>query len=361
MNEIDEFKQFASLHARAQNIRGSENILGRINHDGDEPGSWAWEWSHRAEEFRARGRLLDAVSHYNMARFPFVDGPARQQALDRSISTFALWAEKNGVERLTLPILGEKVDCWAAGLSSGDPRPLVLLCGGIVSSKEQWAPALSALRKLGFAGVVAEMPGVGENPLPYNADSWRMFPAILDAVEDRSQVSETYAMALSFSGHLALRSAAEDSRFRGVVTAGPPVRDFFLDANWLARLPGITIRTLERLTGLSAAALPAALAVWAIPLDQLAALDIPVACTASKRDEIIPSGDVAALRDNVEHLWLAENDDVHGSPHHVAQTRLWAMHSILRMRGGPTLPRLILGGGLSLLRARRGLTGGRST
>jgi esterase FrsA len=231
-------------------------------------------------------------------------------------------------------VLGHKVGCWAAGLSPS--RPLVLLCGGIVSAKEQWAPALLVLRRMGFAGVVTELPGVGENPLRYDAQSWRMLPGILDGVADRADVTRTYAMALSFSGHLALRAAAADRRIRGVVTAGAPVRAFFTDTAWQAALPSVTVRTLQHLAG----TMPSA--SWAIPHGLLAGLDIPVATTVSNRDEIIPADDVDALRAEVGRLWLAENDDVHGSPHHVRRTRLWSTHAVLRMHGGPALPRFAL-------------------
>lgn len=340
MNDVTELKRFAELHARAQNISGVTAVLDRIGADaGDEPGSWPAEWRAIADRLRDDGKPLDAVRHYNMARFPFVDGPARERARHDSVGVFTTWAEANGVERLDVPMPGGVVGCWATGLSAQRPRPLVLVCGGIVSTKEQWAPVLVALRRFGLAGIVTEMPGVGENPLRYTEDSWRMFPALLDAVDGRALVGRTCAMTLSFSGHLALRAATEDSRIRGIVTAGAPVRHFFTDAGWLARLPRVTTDTLRHLTG--ATDLPDLVRDWAIPAGALAALDIPVACTASARDEIVPAEDVAALRDEVRDLWLVRHDDVHGSPNHVGHTRLWAMRSLLRMHGRRTAAALL--------------------
>ena len=56
-------------------------------------------------------------------------------------------------------------------------------------------------------------------------------------------------------------------------------------------------------------------------------------------------------------LRLVSHDDVHGSPRHVAQTRLWGAWSLLRMRGGAPVPRAALGAAVTLLRARARLTG----
>jgi esterase FrsA len=353
MNEVGELKHFALTHARAQRIPRLRKILDGITGDeGDGPGQWTGEWTRRADRLLAEGRRLEAVRHYTMARFPYVDGPARQEAQERCVRTFTGWAAGHRIERLDLDQPEGPVRCWAGGLSGTAPRPLVLMCGGIVSTKEQWAPALAAVTRFGMAGVVTEMPGVGENGLRYDADSWRMLPRILDAVADRAQVSSTYAMALSFSGHLALRAAAEDRRIRGVVTVGVPVSAFFTDPGRCGRLPGITAGALGHVTGAPAEALPGLLAPLALSPDLIASLDLPIACIASLRDEIVPMEDVRLLRTHARRLWLTEHDDVHGSPRHTAETRLWALLSVLRMRGVRGPRAAALGGLLRLLRAR---------
>ncbi|MFF9351715.1 alpha/beta hydrolase [Streptomyces sp. NPDC014734] len=355
MNDVLELKHFVRTHARAQRIAGYQEILDGITGDeGVGPGDWTGEWTRRAESLRARGRLLDAVRHYTMARFPYVDGPARQDAQDQCVRTFSEWAADHRIERLELDQPGGRVTCWAGGLSATEPRPLVLMCGGIVSTKEQWAPALAAVTRFKMAGVVTEMPGVGENGLRYDEDSWRMLPRILDAVAGRAQVSSTYAMALSFSGHLALRAAAADSRIRGVVTAGAPVSAFFTGLGRQRHLPRITVDTLAHLTTTSADALPGLLAPWALSPGLIASLDLPIAYSASLRDEIVPAGDVSLLREHARRLDLVEHDDVHGSPQHVRETRMWALLSILRMHGVRDPRSGALGLVLRLLRARNG-------
>jgi len=353
MNDLDELKQFAVAHARAQRLGDHARLLSKMHtDDGDAAGSWVAEWSRAGVELEQAGRLLEAVGHYNMARFPFVDGPARQAALDRCVSCFGRWAGQNGIERLDLELGGGRVRCWTSGLSTSDRQPLLLVCGGIVSVKEQWAPALPMLRKLGVAAVALEMPGVGENTLGYHENSWRMLPELLDELGGQADTGRAYALALSFSGHLALRAAAEDRRIRGVVTVGAPVAEFFTDRQWQAQLPRITADTLAHMAGVKTGELSRVLPPMALSREQLASLDIPVAYTASKRDEIIPAGEVRLLTETVRDLRVVEHDDVHGSPRHVAETRVWGALSLLRMRGGGGPRRLLFATALRLLRAR---------
>lgn len=350
MNDVAELKRFVGVHARAQGIPSREYraLLASIEHDeGDGPGSWVRAWTLSGEGLEAEGKLLEASRRYNMARFPYVDGPARKEALDRCVSVFDRWRGGHRIEPLEVVAGGGRVRCWTSGLSEGGARPLLLVMGGIVSIKEQWAPVLLQASRLGMAGVVTEFPGVGENTARYTAESWRMLPELFDALAGRADVSRVYAVALSFSGHLALRAALDDTRIRGVVTVGAPVGAFFADAAWQAGLPGITVDTLAHLAGREPGGLPGGLALTA---RQLAGLEVPVHYMASLRDEIIPAADIELLRRHVRRLRLVENDDVHGSPRHFAETRLWIVRSLLELDGGHRVQRAVLG---SLLGARR--------
>jgi esterase FrsA len=364
MNDVAELKQFVVAHARAQGIGPARYraVLERVRTDEDgTPGSWVHEWTRAGERRERDGDLLDATRHYTMARFPYTRGDARREALERSVAAFDKWraATAPGIERLDLDLPEGRVRCWAAGLSATEPRPLLLVSGGIVSAKEQWAQALVQTARLGMAGVVWEMPGVGENPLRYDAGSWRILPALLDLLAGRARVSETYAIALSFSGHLALRAAVADQRLRGVVTAGAPVSEFFTDVTWQRRLPRITVDTLAALTGTTPDTVLPHMRDWALTKKQLGALGIPVAAIVSRRDEIIPPGDPQLLRSHVRRLRVMDNDDVHGSPRYAGETRLWTVDALLEMRGGNLGRRSGIHLAMRLLRARRALTGTR--
>ncbi|MGW1958451.1 alpha/beta hydrolase [Streptomyces sp. NPDC001920] len=353
MNDVAELKGYIEAHARGQRIRGYQDVLVRITtDDGAEPGSWVGEWSRTGQQLERAGQYLEASRHYAMARFPYIDGPARQEALDRCIAALDRWrASYPRIQPLEVKLDGGRVRCWTSGLSTTDRKPLLILMGGNVTIKEQWAPMLVHAERLGMAAVVTEMPSTGENTLPYGPDAWRMLSGLLEDVADRADVRHTYATALSFSGHMALRCAVEDPRIRGVVTVGAPISEFFTDAAWQRRLPRITSDTLAHMTGRPDGL--AGDAGWALTAGELGRLAVPVSYAASLRDEIIPYGDVRLLKRHVRHLSLIEHDDVHASPNHVLETQLWTTRSLLRSRGLRTPQTAVLGLLLRLLRLRR--------
>lgn len=344
MNDIAELKHHVVVHARGQGIRDYRRILAEITSDkADAPGSWVSRWSQAGDELERRGRHLAACRRYAMAHFPYVDGPSRAEALARCQRALGRWADgQPDVVPLELALDGGSVRCWTTGLSTADRKPLLVVMGGIVTVKEQWAPLLANVRRLGMAGLVTELPGVGENTLRYTSTSHQMLTGLLDAVADRAEVSQTYAVALSFAGHLALRCALEDRRIRGIITVGAPISAFFTDVAWRRALPRLTVETLAHLTGTEPGAIMDGPGGWALTGEDLAALEIPLCYTASLRDEIIPSKDVELLRRHVRDLELVVHDDVHGSPQYVTATRLWTAASLLRVRDAHTPFRLTL-------------------
>ncbi|MEU4173854.1 alpha/beta hydrolase [Streptomyces sp. NPDC026589] len=334
MNDIAELKRFIVGHLRAQGIPDERysGLLTGITHDRDgAPGSWAHELTSAADALADEGRLLEACQFYAMARFPYPDGPGRRTAAARCVATFDAWRRQAPVtiEPLDVPLPEGRVRCWTTGLSRSHPRPLLILLGGIVSPKEQWGPLLVQIEALGMAGVVTELPGVGENTLPYGPAAWSMLPELVDAVSHTADTSQTYVVALSFSGHLALRAAIDDSRLKGIVGAGTPVRRFFTDPAWQRGLPRVTTDTIAHLTGTPADLLPDILPARALTPAQLAAVPAQVGHVTSERDEIVPPEDAQMLR---RHLRTLSHDDVHGSPRHLAETRLWTFLTVLRMR-----------------------------
>ncbi|MCK1822840.1 esterase FrsA [Streptomyces sp. XM83C] len=337
MDHLDELKEFARLHARGQGLTAehTDAVLRRITNDtpGD-PASWAAVWTAEGRAAADRGDLLDACRHYALARFPHPHDDDRRLAQQLGVTTFDTWRRDagTGIERLTLTDPdGAPYACWAAGLDRD--KPLLVVCGGIVSVKEQWAPLLPLLRKLGFAAVVTELPGVGEHDAPYRPGSWRTLSDLLDRLATRADVSDTSFLALSFSGHLALRTAAEDPRVRRVLTVGAPVADFFTDTQWWPRVPRITVDTLTRLTGSAdETELRALLPEFALGQDLLAGLDLPVRYVASARDEIIPPREQALLRRALPDVKFKVFDDVHGSPAHLGAMRRWLFTQLLLLR-----------------------------
>ncbi|MFR9787137.1 alpha/beta hydrolase [Streptomyces sp. MB22_4] len=335
MDHLEELKEFARLHARGQGMkpRHVTSVLTRITNDTAADGrSWAAVWTAEGRAAADRGDLLDACRHFALARFPYHGDADRVRAQRLCVDTFDRWRRgQDGIERLEFEHRDGTLACWATGLDRS--RPLLIVMGGIVSVKEQWAPLLPLLRRLGYAAVVTELPGVGENTFTYGPGSWRILGFLLDELADRALVSDTSMLALSFSGHLAVRAAAEDSRIRRVLTVGAPVGDFFRDETWWPRVPGITADTLRRLTGSEdLTALRRLLRQFALTPDQLRQVRIPVRYVASSRDEIIPAGDQALLRSTLQDVRFKTFDDVHGSPAHLGAMRRWLVLQLLRLR-----------------------------
>lgn len=342
MNHLDELKEFARLHAKGQGVKSRrlERVLARI--DNDEPGapnSWPRVWSAEAQQLAARGKTVEAARYYALARFPHHSDPDRIAAQRGVVESFDQWRTRKatGIEKLEFSHDDGVVHAWAAGLDAPQPRPLLIVMGGIVSVKEQWAQLLPRFAKLGFAAVVAEMPGVGENTLPYGPDSWRLLGFLLDQLKGRARDRDVSLLTLSFSGHMALRLASQDDRIGRILTVGAPVANFFTDETWWQQaVPRITKDTLVTLTGLPGeAALTESFHRdgWALSPEELRAVRVPVRYVLSSRDEIIPAAERALLAENVPDVQFMEFDDVHGSPGHLGELRLWLVLSLLRTSG----------------------------
>ncbi|WP_052809614.1 alpha/beta fold hydrolase [Streptomonospora alba] len=334
---LAELRDFALLHARAQGI--SRRECRDVGAEAATESDWVAGWSDRARALRRRGDPLGACRRYGMARFPYVDGPERARALGECIASFDDWRCRRGIERLEVEGAGRRFACWTAGL--GGRRPLVVVLGGIVSIKEQWAQFIPAARRLGYAVAVTEMPGVGENPLDYGPGSEDVLTAVLDACAQRMEVRTAHVVGMSFGGHLALRCALGDGRVRGLVTVGAPVRAPFEALVDRRGLPGLTARTLAHVCGAGDDRLPAILAGMALDADRLARLDLPLHYLESLRDEVIPRSDVDLVHRHVRGRRIVSCDDVHGSPANVNRTRVWMFGSLLALRGAGTRARAL--------------------
>lgn len=334
LTDLEELESFAVLHARAQGVRPAtvRRVLARIGHDGDGPGSWVAEWSAEAQRARARGHNLQAAARFSLARFPYVDGPVRRAALAQSVACFERWrSTQRATVKRTLERPGGTFSYYGADLEHSG-RPLLVVIGGIVSTKEQWGRLLRLGGRIKMRIAIAEMPSVGENTLPYTPSSCAQLSAILDDLGEKPN-DRAFVLGLSFGGHLAMQCALQDPRIGGIATIGAPISAFFSDAQWWTRVPRVTRRTLAHATGVAEADLTRALPAWALDAAALRTIRIPVAYVASARDEIIPAADVALLERHASGVRTICFDDVHGSPQHLLETRLWLTRSLLRMRG----------------------------
>jgi pimeloyl-ACP methyl ester carboxylesterase len=342
---LEELSGLALLHALAQGVdeEAARELLARVRRPwGGGADAWGPVWTSAGDRLAELGHELDACRHYAVARFPYPGDEPRRVAQRRCVQSFDRWRHAQPearIDRLTVSLDGERFVTWTAGLDPVRPRPLVLVLGGVVSVKEQWAPLLTQADALGVALAVTELPGVGENTLPYDLGAPRMLSALLDALLGLADVRRVAAVALSFGGHLAMRCALDDPRIASIATVGAPVRRFFTDAAWWSALPGTTRACLAHTMRAPVDGLQQRLRDWALTeseLARLAAAGVSVHYVTSLRDEIMPPGEAELLRRaGVPGLDRAF-DDVHGAPDHLDETRLHLIGGALAtFRVGP--------------------------
>jgi esterase FrsA len=337
MNDVTELKRFAAAHCRPLGVPEEirEEVFDRIVNDGpDTPGSWVREWRDAGRRHETEGDLVTAFHCYALARFPYVDGEARQAVYADAQRTFDTWrADHPGIERLAVFTPdGERLCCWAYGLSATAPRTLLVITAGLASVKEQWAAMLLLANQLDMAVLVTELPGVGENRLRYDRDAWRMFTAILDTAAECAKADRTYLVGDGLAGHLALRFAAQDRRVRGVICHASPLREFFTDPAWLPTLPRVAADTLAHLLGRPSAELSTYLRDWALTDSELSMVDAPIGYLSSSRDQLTPPGEPRVLRTRVRQLMHVDLDRAPGSPRHADHIRGWIIDTLIRMR-----------------------------
>ncbi|GAB5905394.1 alpha/beta hydrolase family protein [Mycobacteroides chelonae] len=339
MHELSERAELVRLHGRAQGISSREidRILLSIDSLDDGPHGWATTWARAAEERGARGDQAGAMARLNLARFPFASTPDGHLAHARCVAVAGDIAADQGIARLEF---GDSAAWYRPAPDAADTPRLLVVCGGIVSIKEQWFTLFGLGRRLGLAVLLTELPGVGEHDVAYGVDAPERFSALLDSVAGRQPFQSAFAMAMSFGGTVALKAAARDSRIGGLLSVGPPIRHFFQDREWWPRVPQTTKDALAVTTRMSEQALPEALAPLALEDSELAAIDAPVTAVASLRDEILPTADPLLLRAKVPSARVVAYDDVHGSPRHLLDTRLLTFAALTEF-SSPRRPLLV--------------------
>lgn len=330
--DLDELKELVLLHAQAQGIKPAlaAGVLSSIERaDGAFPSSWASRWIDIGAAAEARGNTDLAVKYYNLGRFPYVDGDARRSAYESCLAAFHAWAAD-----YTLPITSLQLSCNGHRFVTYVRRcgkahaPLLLVYGGIVSIKEQWAMFLELADRLHVDVAVTELPGVGENRAPLTATAHAMIAIILDALGVDEKIG-CHLVAMSFGGTLALRHASRDRRIRGVTTVGAPVVCFYSDAQWWNSVPSTTRLTLSNILGCRPTETFGKIGELKLSRHELAAVKVPIFYVQSLRDEIIQCKEVDDLCGTVGQLHLLRINDVHGAPGHLGVVRIFVAYSIV--------------------------------
>jgi len=326
MDNLTELKQFVKLHARAQKINKSllDRILKCIKNISDPgPEGWAYEFTKIGDHFYKNKYYLKSMVLYNLAKFPYIDNADRLLASQKSIEAFEQYKQQ---KKLTCETGYYRYNHQSIPFyfyqSTHYNSPLLIVIGGIISTKEQWTNFLIIAQKLDITTVILEMPGVGENNLHHDNNSFKLFAPVIEKMAPLADITNIHIIAMSFGGNLALKYAVEDDRIKSIFTVGAPVHAFYRDKAFFSTLPFVTKITLSVLYQVHVEDLFSALKKNSISIEDLKKLKSTLYYISSLRDEIIPAAEKKILQDNIASLQWVEFDDVHGSPGHLRDIKL---------------------------------------
>jgi 2,6-dihydroxypseudooxynicotine hydrolase len=212
-------------------------ILSRVTEWADWFPAWADvgdEYERRGHEALVLGRTVSAGEFfwrasisYHYAQFLFFqDRLRREHGQQRKEQLYAAAAPLlvPRAERFDIAIDDVTIPGYLR-LPPGVPAaPVVVLIGGLESTKEESYEFENALLRRGLATCTFDGPGQGEMraQLPYRPDFERYCAAVVDWLQDRSELDPDRVAVLgrSLGGYYAVRSAAFDRRIRACVVWG---------------------------------------------------------------------------------------------------------------------------------------------
>jgi len=224
-----------------------EAILGWVSVWDDWYPAWAEvgdRYERLGHEARQRGRLVSAGDFfwracisYHYAQFLFFqDWETRERGQRKKQELYGLAGPLlvPPAERFDVPVDSVTVPGYLRVPPGRGPFPVVVLLGGLESTKEESYEFENALLKRGLATCAFDGPGQGEMhlQLPFQPDFERYCSAVIDWLETRPDVAADRIGLLgrSLGGYYAIRSAAADDRIRACVVWGamcelPPWED----------------------------------------------------------------------------------------------------------------------------------------
>jgi dienelactone hydrolase len=179
----------------------------------------------KGREFSAGPKLKRASIYYVTAeRMQGLGHPGRMTTYKKALDAFARGTKyaSDNVQRVEIPYADDKKLSGYLTLAEGEgPRPIVIFCNGLDSSKEMlWLGGFPyALANRGISCLCVDQPGTGEAlrleelPATYASEEWAS--AWVDWLEEQEFVdAKRIGMTgISLGGHYAPRAVAFEPRF----------------------------------------------------------------------------------------------------------------------------------------------------
>ncbi|WP_148242955.1 alpha/beta hydrolase [Enterobacter asburiae] len=316
MYSLNECKKFVSLHAKTLNLgKDFTHSLSLITTlSDDSPDGWARVFSEEAERQLKKNKIDKALGYLNIARFPYANTPIQKEAYQCYLSLFRKEYVETGFLEAKKAGNGKSSFYYKKGKS----KVTVIICGGIISLKEQWIRALKTFNKLGCSVVLYEMPGVGENGEAYDNKSLNLFSHVIDSI-DFDDDGICHVVGISFSGYFALKDACTDARIKSITMTGTPLVDFFHDRHSFDRSPEITKDILSYLISKNHYLKDSHTSLYNFldeyfPRINVVRNDIAIYYSQSKFDEVISANEALELTRSFNDVYLLLLPDEHGSP-----------------------------------------------
>lgn len=185
---------------------------------------------------------LLAYDYYHVARYPAPNSPGKLRAYRKSQENFLKAARyfDPPLERVEMPFRGRPGEGSVAigYLRKPDGRenpPVVVLWGGIDAFKEERKG--DAYLDAGMATLQIDMPGVADAPLAGSEDGERLWDAVFDWIDGRSDFDPARVGIIggSTGGYWATKVAhTHRERLRAAVNQGGPAH-FAFTSEWIAK------------------------------------------------------------------------------------------------------------------------------
>ena len=199
---------------------------------------WCREWSATAAMHEALAAEREAAGHtisageayisaalcYHFGKFYFMHDEAQhREAHDKSIACYAkgLAYLDPSAQRVEVPFEGIKMAGYLRLPQALNSPPVVILCPGLESAKEEFYQWENVFLKRGMATLSLEGPGQGETCrlMPMRHDYEAVAGATLDFLEGRDDVDagRVGIAGVSLGGYFAPRAAAFEHRLKAAV------------------------------------------------------------------------------------------------------------------------------------------------
>jgi dipeptidyl aminopeptidase/acylaminoacyl peptidase len=266
---------------------------------------WCRAWSARAAIHEEIGRksladgaglsagehLTRAAACYHFAKFVFVADYEQMKAAHRKAvecRSLALPHLTPAGERVLIPYEGKNLAGILRKPESVARPPVVVMCMGLDSAKEEMDSNESVFLARGMATLAFDGPGQGEGEYDFaiRGDYEVVVKAVMDYVETRADLDQSRIglWGVSLGGYYAPRAAAFEKRVKACIALSGP----FDWSGFFDKLPALTKHTFMVRSKSRTDAEGRARAATLTLVDAAKNITCPLFVVAGKQDRIVP-------------------------------------------------------------------------